>query len=227
MAQKLNYSKHAQARCASPRPQARRPRPGSGKGRYSGRGIKGQKVPFRLPQDAARLRGAARTRSTCGSASARPVFEGRDADRAAPTTRCLGQRARPRALRRARSPRGLKEAGLIRNTRIDLKILGHGDLTKKLSVSAHLFSTSAREKIEAGGRNNWLRGEPKPKRRAEEGAKKAGSQPPPEGPPRRQRSPGAEDRRAAREPSRGRARCSPGFPTPGAFHFAAASSSRR
>ena len=63
------------------------------------------------------------------------------------------------------TPEGLKEAGLIRNTRIDLKILGHGDLKKKLTVSAHLFSKSAREKIEgAGGTVNWLRGEPKPKK---------------------------------------------------------------
>ena len=58
----------------------------------------------------------------------------------------------------------LKEAGLIRNTRLDVKILGHGDLTKKLTVSAHLFSASAREKIEgAGGSITWLRGEPKPR----------------------------------------------------------------
>ncbi len=62
------------------------------------------------------------------------------------------------------TPEALKEAGLIRNTRTDLKILGHGDLTKKLTVSAHLFSASAREKIEqAGGTITWLRGEPKPK----------------------------------------------------------------
>jgi hypothetical protein len=32
-----------------------------------------------------------------------------------------------------------------------VKILGHGDLTKKLSVSAHRFSATAREKIEAVG----------------------------------------------------------------------------
>jgi hypothetical protein len=62
------------------------------------------------------------------------------------------------------TPELLKEAGLIRNTRLDVKILGHGDLTKKLSVSAHLFSASAREKIEqAGGTITWLRGEPKPR----------------------------------------------------------------
>jgi hypothetical protein len=76
------------------------------------------------------------------------------------------------------TPETLKEAGLIRNTRLDVKILGHGDLTKKLSVSAHLFSASAREKIEgAGGSIVWLRGEPKPrppKRREQQAA------PPPE-----------------------------------------------
>jgi len=74
----------------------------------------------------------------------------------------------------------LKEAGLIRNTRLDVKILGHGELTKKLTVSAHLFSASAREKIEsAGGTITWLRGEPKPrppKRRERKAA------PPPEEP---------------------------------------------
>jgi hypothetical protein len=78
------------------------------------------------------------------------------------------------------TPETLKEAGLIRNTRLDVKILGHGDLTKKLTVSAHLFSASAREKIEgAGGTITWLRGEPKPKppkRREQKAA------PPPEEP---------------------------------------------
>jgi hypothetical protein len=62
------------------------------------------------------------------------------------------------------TPETLKEAGLIRNTRLDVKILGHGELTKKLTVSAHLFSASAREKIEkAGGTITWIRGEPKPR----------------------------------------------------------------
>ena len=66
------------------------------------------------------------------------------------------------------TPETLKEAGLIRSTRIDVKILGNGDLTKKLTVSAHLFSKSAREKIEgAGGSITWLRGEPKPKPKKE------------------------------------------------------------
>jgi large subunit ribosomal protein L15 len=78
------------------------------------------------------------------------------------------------------TPDTLKEAGLIRSTRIDLKILGQGELTKKLTVSAHLFSASAREKIEnAGGSITWIRGEPAPrppKRRERKAA------PPPEEP---------------------------------------------
>jgi large subunit ribosomal protein L15 len=50
---------------------------------------------------------------------------------------------------------------VIKNTKTDVKILGNGELTKKLTVTAHGFSKSAREKIEAaGGSVNWLRGEP-------------------------------------------------------------------
>jgi large subunit ribosomal protein L15 len=45
----------------------------------------------------------------------------------------------------------LREAGLIKNTKIDIKILGSGDLTKKLTVTAHRFSATAKEKIEAAG----------------------------------------------------------------------------
>jgi hypothetical protein len=59
------------------------------------------------------------------------------------------------------TPDALVATGLIKNTRTDVKILGSGELTKKLSVTAHGFSRSAREKIEAaGGTVTWLRGEP-------------------------------------------------------------------
>jgi ribosomal protein L15 len=76
------------------------------------------------------------------------------------------------------TPEDLKQAGLIRSTRIDVKILGSGDLTKKLTVSAHLFSKSAREKIEsAGGSITWLRGEPKPKPKKERKKKAPAEQP--------------------------------------------------
>jgi hypothetical protein len=56
------------------------------------------------------------------------------------------------------TPELLKEAGLIRNLRRDVKILGQGELSAKLSVSAHAFSKSAVEKIEAaGGSVTWLK----------------------------------------------------------------------
>jgi large subunit ribosomal protein L15 len=62
------------------------------------------------------------------------------------------------------TPEALVEVGVLKNTRTDVKILGQGELTKKLTVTAHGFSASAREKIEkAGGSIVWLRGEPKPK----------------------------------------------------------------
>jgi hypothetical protein len=68
------------------------------------------------------------------------------------------------------SPDTLVAKGLLKNTKVDVKILGSGELTKKLSVTAHGFSKSAREKIEAaGGSVTWLRGEPverKPKVKA-------------------------------------------------------------
>jgi large subunit ribosomal protein L15 len=52
----------------------------------------------------------------------------------------------------------LVEKGLIKNTRTDVKVLGDGELKKKLTVTAHLFSASAREKIEkAGGTATALR----------------------------------------------------------------------
>src|SRR5689334_11027072 len=140
---------------------------GSGKGRYSGRGIKGQKA-------------------RSGSKKMRPGFEGgqmpiymrlgkqrgqysKDAMPVGPH-RTHVSAVNVRDLERFDvgteiTPESLAAAGLIRNTKYDLKILGHGDLSKKLAVSAHNFSKSAREKIEqAGGSITWLRGEPEPRK---------------------------------------------------------------
>jgi len=140
---------------------------GSGKGRYSTRGLKGQK-------------------SRSGSHKMRAGFEGGQM----PIYMRLGKQrgpyskdAMPMGPHRTRTvavnvrdlerfevgteitPESLAAAGLIRNTKYDLKILGHGDLSKKLTVSAHNFSKSAREKIEgAGGSITWLRGEPEPRK---------------------------------------------------------------
>jgi large subunit ribosomal protein L15 len=140
---------------------------GSGKGRYSGRGIKGQKsragshaMPAgfeggQMPLDMrlGKLRGNT-------SADAMPIGP----------FRTYSQPVNLRDLDRFDAgtevtPEVLKEAGLIGSVRKDVKILGSGDLSKKLAVSAHGFSKTAREKIEAaGGTITWLRGEPAPKK---------------------------------------------------------------
>lgn len=41
--------------------------------------------------------------------------------------------------------------GIVRNPRDGVKILGNGELTKKLDVKVNAFSASAKEKIEALG----------------------------------------------------------------------------
>jgi len=149
---------------------------GSGKGRYSGRGIKGQK-------------------SRSGSNKMRPGFEGGQN----PIYMRLGKQRGPYS--RDAMPMGphrtstvpvnvaaleerfdagaevtveaLIEKGLIRNPRTDVKLLGNGDLSKKLSVTVHAASASAREKVEAAGGSLTLLREPKvrrPKRRPKSAA---------------------------------------------------------
>jgi large subunit ribosomal protein L15 len=145
---------------------------GSGKGRYSGRGLKGQK-------------------SRSGSHKMRPGFEGgqnpiymrlgklrggsKDALPVGPfrtstapvNVATLEERFDAGA---EVTPETLVEKGILKNTKTDVKILGNGELKKKLSVTAHAVSASAREKIEAAGGTITLLREPKerkPKRRAE------------------------------------------------------------
>jgi large subunit ribosomal protein L15 len=51
------------------------------------------------------------------------------------------------------TPELLKEMGIVKNMQDGLKVLGNGELTKKLTVSANKFSKVAKEKIEnAGGK---------------------------------------------------------------------------
>ena len=45
----------------------------------------------------------------------------------------------------------LKEAGLIKKTLDGVKVLGNGELEKKLNVTAAKFSAAAKEKIEKAG----------------------------------------------------------------------------
>ena len=127
---------------------------GSGKGRYSGRGIKGQKA-------------------RSGSHKMRPGFEGGQM----PVYMRLGKQRGPyskdampvgphrtstvpvnlRDLERVFEDgddvtlEALAEKGVIKNTRTDVKVLASGELKKKLKVTAHAFSAAAREKIEAAG----------------------------------------------------------------------------
>jgi len=146
---------------------------GSGKGRYSGRGIKGQK-------------------SRSGSHKMRPGFEGGQN----PIYMRLGKQRGPYSKdampmgphRTSTQPvnvagleerfdagaevtlEALIERGLIKNTRTDVKLLGQGELTKKLNVTVHAASATAREKVEAAGGSLTLLREPKerkPKRRAQ------------------------------------------------------------
>lgn len=49
------------------------------------------------------------------------------------------------------TPELLRERGLVREKRALIKVLGRGDVTKKLTVRAHKFSGAAAQKIAAAG----------------------------------------------------------------------------
>jgi large subunit ribosomal protein L15 len=154
---------------------------GSGKGRYSGRGIKGQKsragshtMPAgfeggQMPIDMrmGKLRGNT-------SADAMPIGPFRTYTQPV-NVRDLEGRFEAGA---EVTPETLKAMGLISKLRIDVKVLGEGDLTKSLTVSAHGFSKTAVEKIEAaGGSVTWLRGEPVKKKRRKKHKASAAAEP--------------------------------------------------
>jgi large subunit ribosomal protein L15 len=134
--------------------------PGSGKGRYSGRGIKGQKArsgshKMRPGFEGGQMPSYMRMGKQRGSTSkdAMPIGPFRTSTSSV-NVRDLGRFAAGTAI----TPELMKEAGLIRNLRRDVKILGQGEPSARLSVSAHSFSKSAVEKIEAaGGSVTWLR----------------------------------------------------------------------
>ena len=157
---------------------------GSGKGRYSGRGIKGQK-------------------SRAGSHNMRPGFEGGQMPiymRLPKQRGPYSKDAMPMGPHRTHTvPVNLRdlervfddgaeatleamvEKGLIKNTRTDVKVLGQGELTKKLAVTAHSFSATAREKIEqAGGSVTALRPPREEKKRRRKAAPAPGAADEPE-----------------------------------------------
>jgi large subunit ribosomal protein L15 len=142
---------------------------GSGKGRYSGRGIKGQKarsgshsMPIgfeggQMPIDmrTGKLRGNT-------SADAMPIGPFRTYNQPV-NVGDLEQRFEAGA---DVTLEALKAAGLISKLSVDVKVLGEGELTKSLAVTAHSFSKSAVEKIEvAGGTVTRLREPVQRKRR--------------------------------------------------------------
>lgn len=51
------------------------------------------------------------------------------------------------------SPEFLLETGFVRSMKDGLRILGEGELNRKVSVKAHHVTDSARKKIEAAGGN--------------------------------------------------------------------------
>jgi large subunit ribosomal protein L15 len=59
------------------------------------------------------------------------------------------------------TPESLKAKGLIRSIRKDVKLLGVGELSKKLTITVHAASATAREKVEAAGGTLTLLKEPK------------------------------------------------------------------
>jgi large subunit ribosomal protein L15 len=148
---------------------------GSGKGRYSGRGIKGQK-------------------SRAGSHKMRAGFEGGQMPLYMRVGKLRGNTSKdamPVGPFRTRTyhvnvrdleahfddgaevtPEVLVEKGLVRNTRFDVKVLGGGELTKKLTITVHRASATAREKIEAaGGSLSLLRDPDQPKKKRRRKAK--------------------------------------------------------
>ncbi len=140
---------------------------GSGKGRYSGRGIKGQKSRSGSHKMRAGFEGGQtniymRLGKLRGSTSADAMPIG--------PFRTSTQPVNIRDLDRFETgdevtPETLVEKRVIKNTRTDVKLLGVGEVTKKLTIRVHAVSASAREKIEAAGGTVELLREPKEHKR--------------------------------------------------------------
>src|SRR4051794_3341622 len=164
MAEQLNLSSLKPAQARKDRKRVGRGLV-SGKGRYSGRGIKGQKsragshkmrVGFAGGQMPIYMRLGKQRGAT--SKDAMPIGPFRT------STVPVNVGALDRFDDGAEvTPESLVEAGLIKNTKTDVKLLGGGELKKSLTVRVHAVSATAREKIEAAGGSISLLREPKPK----------------------------------------------------------------
>ena len=174
MAEQLNLSSLKPAQARKDRKRVGRGL-GSGKGRYSGRGIKGQKsragshkmrVGFAGGQMPIYMRLGKQRGAT--SKDAMPIGPFRT------STVPVNVGALDRFDDGAEvTPESLVEAGLIKNTKTDVKLLGGGELKKSLTVRVHTISETAYKKVQkAGGKVELLRDAP-PKRRKPAKAERA------------------------------------------------------
>jgi large subunit ribosomal protein L15 len=178
MANELNLSSLKPAQSQKARKRVGRGL-GSGKGRYSGRGIKGQK-------------------SRSGSHKMRAGFEGGQMPiymRVGKQRGATSKDAMPIGPFRTSTapvnvgsldtfadgaevtPEALVEKGLIKNTKTDVKLLGNGELKKKLTIRVHAISATAREKVEGAGGTVSLLKEAKPKKQKQARPKPAAAEP--------------------------------------------------
>ena len=141
--------------------------PGSGKGKYSGRGIKGQKSRSGSHKMRAGFEGGQmpiymRIGKLRGSTSkdAMPVGPFRTSTVPVNVRDLVRFEAGDEV-----TPETLVAKRLIKNTKTDVKLLGVGDVTMKLTVRVHGISAVAREKIEAAGGTVELLREPKVKKK--------------------------------------------------------------
>ncbi len=137
---------------------------GSGKGRYAGRGIKGQKSragshAMRAGFEGGQMPLYMRTAKLRGntSADAMPIGPFRTYTQPVNLRDLEGRFEAGEAV----TPESLKAKGLIRSLRKDVKLLGVGELTKKLEITVHAASRTARDKVESSGGTLTLLREPK------------------------------------------------------------------
>ena len=125
---------------------------GTGRGKYSGRGAKGAQLHLRLQHDA-RLRRRP-------DAAAPPPAEARVHQHLQERVRHRQFRPAGEAGRRYASTRtACSNSASSRSSATGLKILGTGELTRKITVQAHVFSKSALEKIQKAGGTAQVIGE--------------------------------------------------------------------
>ena len=141
---------------------------GSGKGRYAGRGIKGQKARSGSHKMRAGFEGGQmpiymRIGKLRGSTSkdAMPVGPFRTYTQPVNLRDVDGRFEAGDVV----TPEALVEKGILKNTKIDVKLLGTGKVSKRLTIRVHAISASAREKIEAAGGTVELLREPKVRKR--------------------------------------------------------------